>query len=169
MKMDKLAGRLTAIANVLARVKFTLGSNLDEFAFLVHRQNHSLVFIHSNVVVKVGNFKLVNAKEWMEREDPKYPALIGRDRSYFYTADVSWSVGKVKGRGSGALGYFLHRERILIGLPVYDRWRAVIDSLLSQVEKTASSLFFNELLEPYKSRPEPTHPEDVRGGRQKEF
>jgi hypothetical protein len=167
--MNELSRRLDAIANVVGGVKFSPGSSLDEFCFEARVENHTLVFTYCDIAVRLTNFKLVNASEWAEKEDPMYPTLIGRDRSYFYTADVSWSVGKVKGKGSGALGYFLHRERILIGLPVYDRWRAVIDSLLSQVEKTASSLFFNELLEPYKSRPEPTHPEDVRGGRQKEF
>ncbi len=158
-----LTAKLDVLANTFAKLKFSPSdSNLDEFCFQVNRQNHSLIFRHGNIEVKVDGFKLVDFDNWVGKQYP--PVSRQGIVSYYYEAKVEWQVGDKKGGGKGALGYFGDRRKILKSLPATLREYDVIDSLLATLDKVMGRLFHTELLTKEKAVPR-QYPEDREGGR----
>ncbi|MCJ7575171.1 MAG: hypothetical protein MUO80_00535 [Dehalococcoidia bacterium] len=169
---DDLVGKLDTLAREVSRVKFSPdGSKLSEFTFEASRENHTLVFRHRNIEVKVGKFEPIDAEKWAKREDYRYPATSGKFgiRYYFYEADVHWKVAKTEVKGRIALGFWGHRDKLLSGLAT-SRERDAIDALLSTLDKVAARLYHTGLIAPVKAE-ERSYPEDLagRGARAKEF
>jgi len=153
---NDLGTKLEALGRVVARVKFSLdASTLNQLSFEARRQNHTLIFKHDNMEVKVSDWALVPR----DFEEHGYRAVDKASvRNYFYSAQTEVQVGKLKASGKCMLGYWKSRHTLLTPLG-NTRERDVIDSLLLAIDDWAGQLFFNEMLEPEKFRAR-GYPED---------
>ena len=171
--MDEIERKLGVIGNEVARIEFwPTGSSLETFHFDVTPRSRSLLFVHNDIRVEVSGFKLIDPERWSE--DPlhrMYPAVsrsgVGE---LWYMCDVSCQVGKLKGKADNvALGFPLDRSRALSGLiPGSSEW-GVVEDLLIAVERVASALFENELLDKRPPGDERKYPDDRISIRERKF
>jgi len=148
-----LAQKLDMLASAFSSIKFSPGSNLDAFTFQVSRENHSVVFRHGQLEVRVGDFELMDGNKWLKKE-PKAVPVIDEQASWrqlWYEADVEYSVGNVKSNMRLPLGYDVYRDSLVAPLGTMPE-RAVIGELLFQIERWLASTFGEELLSPQISK-----------------
>jgi hypothetical protein len=171
--MDELERRLGVVGSEVSKITFwPSGSNVDTFNFAVSQKNHTLLFSHGNIRVEVSGFKLIDAKHWAEDEKHRHYPVVHRSGAglLWYQADVSWQVGKQKGKADNvALGYGGDRDRALAGLTPNTPDRTVINDLLAAIEQVASSIFEGDLLEKQSPGKEQKFPEDNIRIREKIF
>ena len=161
---DDLGRKLDAIAANIAKQTFNPGGTNVAFQFKVKRQNHSLVFEHNGIRVKVGGFKLVNPQNW---EHPAHPVIASGVRRYFYSADVDVRVYKSQGHRHIVLGFWYDRDSFLLHV-LGDCWQQqLINALLHQIDIVCGYIAGNELLEKAEGKPR-RYLEDY-GVRVKEF
>ncbi|MGD0794700.1 MAG: hypothetical protein ABR958_03790 [Dehalococcoidales bacterium] len=150
---SSLAEKLDALAAAFSNIKFSSCSNLDAFTFKVSRENHSVIFKHGELEVKVGNFKLMDGNEWFQKEPKAMPVIddYARCRRLWYEADVKFSVGKIKNSKSLPLGYATYRDSLVAPLGTMPE-RMVINDLLFKIEQWLASTFGEELFSPQISK-----------------
>jgi len=149
-----LSEKLDTLASAFSNIKFNpSSSNLDAFTSEVKRENHGVTFKHGELEVRVSNFKLMNDDEWFKKE-PKATRVIddaARIRQLWYSADVGFSVGKVKNSMRLPLGYDVYRDSLIAPLGTMPE-RAIINDLLFKIEHWLASTFGEELLSPQISK-----------------
>lgn len=147
--MNDIASKLEAIAANIAQLTFNPGGSNVTFRFTARRQNHSLVFTHGGIRVKVNEFKLVDADRKLEARGVPYPVIGGNAiRRYFYQGTVDWQVkDKAKGKGDCILGFWHSREEVLRGLETPSAEYSTINHLLHTLDAQLGGLFHTGLLE----------------------
>jgi hypothetical protein len=149
--MSLIAERLDQVAQAFTKIRFRpweCGSGGDGVAFDVTRRNHALRFIYREVEVTVGDFKLIDEKDWAKRE-PTAPPAVDHSRSirrYFYEAEVSFAVDGIKGKGRVMLGWLPRIDSMLGPLGTMPE-RRLIGDLLGAIENQLASSYDDEFLE----------------------
>jgi hypothetical protein len=160
IEMSLLDERLDRVAQAFRQIRFApweLGAGRDGFTFGVVRKNHSLVFTYAKMQVTVGDFKLVDEKDW-HKQAPEAPPVIDEQRqtrNFYYSANVTFQVNGIKGERRVALGYHARVDSLLAPLSTMPE-RRVIGDLLFMLENQLASSYGDELLEKQVTRyPEP--------------